>query len=203
MLRNIGLIVVLLVASVSVAIADMVTLYPTDDSDVVQGYPDTNYGSDIDLTVGYHSSFGWANTLIKFDLSSYSGTTISSAYLRLYVYEALGDFPTDEIYNARNDADWDEATVTWSNKPGFAEITSITAPSTYDWWVIDVTSWVQDMVDGTDPNYGFQIFQDDTDWATIHMRSKEYTDNHPELVLDYIPVGIQSTSIGSIKAIFE
>ena len=202
--KYINLIVILAVVAPINARADTATLNPTDDASIAQGYPDTNYGSDGSLNVGYHSSFGWGNVLIKFDLSSYAGATVTSANLRLYVYELLGDIPAGGIYNARNVADWDEGSVTWNNSPGLTDDTPVSAPSTSGWWVNDVTSWVQAYVNGTYDNYGFQIFKDDMDWATFHMRSKEYSSNHPELVLDYTPnTAVESATLGNIKATFK
>ena len=202
MFKKTVLSVFILVIFTSIAFADQETLYPTDDADVWQYIPDTNRGTEQGFQVGCCGAGYWRNSLIKFDLSAYSGATVNSAILRLWVYASFGDFPTDEIYIARHNADWDELTVTWNNKPGFAEYTPITAPSTYDWWEIDVTDWVQDIVDGTDPNYGFQIYQDDKDYAGFSMRTKEGTID-PELVFEYVPASLESTTFGRIKSLFN
>ncbi len=202
MLKKTVFTVFVLVIFAGIANADSVTLNPTDDADVWQDMPGTNRGSQQSFQVGSISSGDWRNTLIKFDLSAYSGAIVNSAVLRLWVFASFGDFPTDEIHIARNNADWDELTVTWNNKPGFAEITPIIAPSIYDWWEIDVTDWVQNIVDGTDPNYGFQIYQDDKDYAGFSMRTKEGTID-PELVLDYTPAALQATTFGRIKTLFN
>ena len=184
------------------AIADQVTLYPTDDAAVWIYTPDTNKGTEQSMDVGCDISGNWRNSLIKFDLSSYSGATINNATIRLWVFYSWGDFPTDQIFIARNNADWDELTVTWNNSPGFAESSSITAPSTLGWWEIDLSNWIQDIVDGTDPNYGFQIYQDDTDYAGFAMRTKEGTVD-PELVMDYTPSALEATTFGRIKTLFN
>ena len=203
MLKKTVLTVFILVIFASIAIADQATLNPTDDSDAWQDMPDTNRGSEQNFQVGCISTEQWRNSLIKFDLSPYSGVIINNATIRLMVFASWGDFPTDEIYIARNNADWDELSVTWNNKPGFAAFTPITAPSIlFEWWEIDVTGWVQDIVDGTDPNYGFQIFQDDTDYAGFSMRTKEGTID-PELVLDYVPASLESATFGRIKSLFD
>ncbi len=186
----------------SVAIADQNTLYPTDDADVWMDVPDLNRGTQQNFQVGCIATEDWRNVLIKFDLSAYSGATINTATIRLMVFASYGDFPTDKINIATNDADWDELTVTWNNKPYFAAAKPITAPSTFDWWEIDVTGWVQDIVNGTDPNYGFQIFQDDSDYAGFTMITKEGTTS-PELVLDFLSASLESTTFGRIKSLFN
>ncbi|MCD4848930.1 MAG: DNRLRE domain-containing protein [Candidatus Aegiribacteria sp.] len=202
MFKNTVLTVFILVIFTGITIADSVTLCPTDDADVWEYTPDTNRGSEISFQVGCGGSGYWRNSLIKFDLSAYSGATVNSAILRLWVTGSYGDFPTDNIFIVRNDADWDELTVTWNNKPTSAGIAPITAPSTYDWWEIDVTGWVQDFVDGSFPNYGFQILQNDTDYAIFSMGTKEGPID-PELVLDFVPVSLEHTTFGRIKSLFD
>ncbi len=202
MLKKIVLTVFILVTFSSIAIADQDTLYPSDDADIWQYVPDTNRGTELGFQVGCGGSGYYRNSLIKFDLSAYSGATVNSATIRLWVFGSFGDFPTDNIYITRNNADWDELIVTWNNRPGFSVKTLITAPSTYDWWEIDVTDWVQDFVDGTEPNYGFQILQNDTDYAIFNMGTKEGTID-PELVLDYTPAALQATTFGRIKSLFD
>ena len=202
MLNKTVLKVFVLIIFAGIAIADSATLCPTDDADVWEYIPDTNRGTELGFQVGCGGSGYYRSSLIKFDLSSYSGATVNSAVLRLWVYASYGDFPTDNVYIARNSADWDELIVTWNDKPGFNMKTLITAPSILDWWEIDVTGWVQGFVNGTNPNYGFQIFQNDTDYAIFSMYTKEGTID-PELVLDYTPVSLQATTFGRIKALFN
>ncbi len=202
MLKKTVLSIFILVIFASVAIADQDTLYPTDDADVWQDVPDLNRGTEQNFQVACISTGDWRFVLIKFDLSAYSGATINNATIRLMVFMSFGAFPTDDVYIVTNDADWDESTVTWNNKPGFDEFTYITAPSIFDWWEIDVTDWVQDIVDGTDPNYGFQIILDNTNYAGFTMRTKEGTIS-PELVLEYVPASLESATFGRIKSLFN
>lgn len=200
--KTAAILTLLLISFPFSSAADQVTLYSSDDADVWQGFPDNNRGAEQSFQVGYDGSGFWRNALIKFDVSSISGTVINSATIRLWVINSWGDFPTDEIFIARNSSDWEEMTVTWNNKPGFIEWIPISAPSVIDWWEIDVTDWIQDIVDGTDPNYGFQIYQDDTDYAGFSMRTKEGVLD-PELVVSYSPSDLQATTFGSIKALFR
>ena len=198
------LMVVFTVVSIALsgfAFADTATLSPTDDARVWQLFGSTNYGSTDNFTVGHMS--GWFNTLIKFDLSPYAGATVISAKIAIWVYDEYGDFPTNDVHVTMNSADWDEGTVTWNNKPGFNGDIALTAPGSYGWWNVYVTSFVQVIVDGTEPDYGFQIYQGDTDEAAFYMHSKENTINQPHMILTYTPSAIESASLGEIKAAFK
>jgi len=191
-----------LLLSACVSLADQVVLFPTDDADVWQFQPDTCLGSSQSFQVGFFAQYR-RNALIKFDLTPYSGGTVNSAVLRLYVLSAYGEFPADGILISRNDADWDEGTVTWNTRPGEAESISIESPGEIEqWWEIDVTDWIQDILDGSSPNYGFQILQSDDDYSGFAMTSKEGV-YIPELELDLASSGFESSTFGGIKASFQ
>lgn len=201
-LRKVAVPVLVLVLFSAVAAAETDTFISSADADIWEYTPDTNRGSEQYFQVGCCGSGFWRNSLVEFDLVPISGATVHSAVIRLMVVDAWGDFPTDEIFIARNGSAWDEMTVTWNSQPGMAETEPIGAPSSYGWWEIDVTPWVQDMVFGILPNHGFHIFQNDKDYAGFTMRTREGTES-PELVVDYTPVNLQNTTFGSIKALFR
>ena len=201
MLKNLCLCVALLIITPVVS-ADTVEITPTDDAYVHSGSPSQNFGNEIILAIGSSVS-GYYNTFIKFDLSSFSGATIQQANLRFFSSYSWGTFPTDSILITRNAADWSEGTITWNNKPGYLEPTPISSPSSIGWWTIDVTGWVQDMVDGTDPNFGFRVYRNGTVLDGFYMHSKENTDNRPELQIQYTPSTLQSMSWSRIKSVFE
>ena len=203
MYKYLGLIVILFIITPVLSNADVRAIYPTNDTFVSENFPDTNYGDRDYFTIGYIS--GSVVALLEFDLSAYAGTTINWANLNLRVYTNGGSFPTDSLYIAFNDIGWDEGTVKWNNKPGIVDPTPISSPSTYDWWVIDVTDWVQDIVNGTIDNYGFQIFKYNSVSNWFSMRSKEYgtTTYRPKLIFDFEETAIESTSLGEIKAAFK
>lgn len=186
----------------AVSSADTNTFFSTADADIWEFQPDTNRGSDQYFQVGCGGAGYLRNSLVRFDLSGISGATVNSAVLRLMVVSSAGDFPSDDIYLARNGDDWNEMTVTWNNGPALAEVMPIAAPSVLDWWEIDVTAWVQDMVSGTVQNYGFQIYQNDTDYAIFSMTTRENIDV-PELVVDYTSVILQNSTFGSIKSLLQ
>ncbi|MBN2585813.1 MAG: DNRLRE domain-containing protein [Candidatus Fermentibacteraceae bacterium] len=181
--------------------ADSVVLVPVADATVWQGNPGSNYGSTNELTVGFVT--GWCNTLIEFDLASLTGATINSAAIYFYVWELNGAVPVDELYVGRNDSDWQENIVTWDTRPYFSGISPIPQLSDLGWWEIDVTGLVQEFVNGTCPNYGFQVFKGDYENATIRTRSREYGSFSPYLMVYYEPQALENATFGAIKAMFR
>ncbi len=118
-----------------------------------------------------------ANPILMVD-----GITINSAIFYVYVQEA-----TDQTVGAfRITADWAENTVTWNNFGGFdaTMIGSFTADAV-GYHSIDITTLVQDWVDGTFPNYGIILTQG-TSPLTVYS-SSEWADigQHPKLVINY------------------
>ncbi len=143
------------------------------------------------------------NALIKFDLTPYFGETVNSATLMLYVLSSYGEFPADAICISRNDADWDELSVTWSSRPGETDSRPIDSPLELEqWWEIDVTEWVQDILDGASPDFGFQICQNDDDYSGFAMTTSEGV-YIPELVLDMSPSILRSSTFGGIKVLLD
>ena len=204
-MRKITKITVLAIAGAvfmpAVASADTVTLSPTDDAHVWGINPNANYGIDHYLANGANPGLaGLIFTLLKFDLSAYSGATINSANLRLYVDGSTGGWPPNFTFISLNDADWLENSVTWNNLPGMIQTAEISPPTVYGWWVTDVTSQVQDFVDGTYNNYGFQLWRVEAFCTVFTICSKENSSNQPELVLDFLPAALESSTWAGIKA---
>jgi hypothetical protein len=112
-MRKITKITVLAIAGTvfmsAVASADTVTLNPTDDAYVWGFNPDVNYGDGDFLFNGANPGLtGLIYTLLKFDLSAYSGASINSADLRLYIDGSSGGWPPSSILMSINDANWTE-----------------------------------------------------------------------------------------------
>jgi len=205
-MKTFQIFVVLFFLALSMAAnASQVILNPSQDTFIWSYAPGSNYGGLDYLVIGCQNGW-WLDSLMQFDLSSYSGVVVESAYLRLYVYSSEGPFPPTGIFIGRVAASWDEMTVTWNNKPGAADCTYIAGPGSVDaWWVIDVASYVNDWVSGTYDNYGFIIGTLDTEGNYFHVWSREYAnpDYRPQLELNYHDVSVQPTSLGIIKAIYK
>jgi hypothetical protein len=101
-----------------------IRLSPTDDSEVNQGHPSSNFGSTSMLYVGPENE-PWldARTFLKFDLSKIP-PSIASAKLWLCCYTSEGSVPEDQRYlqvrGVDND-EWNEKTIIWNNQPSYRD----------------------------------------------------------------------------------
>ncbi|MBN2585814.1 MAG: DNRLRE domain-containing protein [Candidatus Fermentibacteraceae bacterium] len=195
-------VLVLILAVTGLEASETIILPPTADTHVWEFAPDINYGASDNMTVGY--LYGWSNALIKFDLSPLAGTTIIDATLWLNCWDLLGSVPAEDIFIGRNDAVWAESGVTWNNKPDFVDVVSVPAPLETGYWLVCVTGFVQEFVNGTWPDYGFQIYMDNTNDDAFCLRSKEGPPVvSPFLCVEYDPLALESTTFGAIKAMFR
>ncbi len=173
----------------------MIVLYPTDDSHIRHGSPDTNYGECeliyIRNDYGGGGSSGWGyNDLIKFDTTTIpENSTIQYAYLKLYYYKNKDNNPSGrEIQLYKATSNWDEETVTWNTQPPYAaQPTTVSyVPSSIGTWMTwDVTSDILDFYQGFEENYGWKI-TDENYWGQVNIpityyRSKEYGEYTPFL----------------------
>jgi len=145
-----------------------VTLYAAKDaqimtSDADSRFGNTNYGNYASMLLG--NDFEWGAFIsiyskaailldFSFDPSTWSGKRITSAKLRLYVYDypiqATGRYVAykivDTLIGGNPQYPWSETSVTWNNAPPYALSPTSTAypptnPAEYTEW--DVTSIVQ------------------------------------------------------------
>jgi hypothetical protein len=117
--------------------------------------------------------------LSKFSLPQ--GETLSSATLHIYINEANNQ--SVNIYQVNKD--WAEMGVTWENRPDIAATPEISyTPDATGWKTIDITSLVQNWLDGTSPNYGLLLDQISTDWSYTKYDSREGT-NKPFVDVEY------------------
>lgn len=177
---------------------DTETFYPTDDVYIDMNNPNNNQGSDVDLKISnrYGATPDWERDLLfKFDISSIpSGTIIDSATLNIFYYQYLDTNPAGrELTLYRITSNWNEDSVTWNNRPNLAaEITSSSFVPGFPgvWMEWEVTTDVQDFIDGVETNYGWEIL-DETYWGgpdlpTSKFHSKEYGNYIPYLEIEII-----------------
>jgi beta-glucanase (GH16 family) len=159
---------------------------PSDDAYVRDGtYAATNYGTTTDLIVKNDALSFSRQSVLKFNFSSFPGTSVSSAKLRLYVSAAGADVSRTLTYMTAAET-WTQGTVTWNTAPAF--VTSIgnkTVGNAVGVWIEqDVTAVVNAQM--TDKIIAFKIKNQTGGFASggsISFNSKEATSNKPELVL--------------------
>jgi hypothetical protein len=153
------------------------TFWASEDAWVNEGNAGANYGNNSYLSVKDRS--GLSEAFIKFspdDLRQLNGQNIVTASLWLYQYD-YNYSPGDTVNARRVNADWNEAAITWSNKPGF----SADSASTLDlvegndqwrqWSGLEgvVASWV---INGA--NYGLAL-ENNADLKTGELFSRFYS----------------------------
>jgi hypothetical protein len=151
------------------------------------------------------SGFITSRTYIRFDLSEYSGITITRAELRFWsVYGGESSYAivVEQVSNA-----WDEANLIWANQPVFGE------PKYYlddegDYYDADITPIVYNWVTLGTPNNGTVVkFEDEAvpnDGVVFYSGdSTDYPDKRPALLIWSPQLGIEPVSFGAVKAAFE
>lgn len=204
MLRNVLIISVTIIVFTVSGLAETVELPATGDIHVVEGDPDTNF--DPSDTTGWGvdaSNQDFWGLIIFGGLSGYTGATINQAILS--VYFATGLHPYYGNYLRRITEDWDEGTATWNNRPANTTQGELEFAPHTTLFHLDVTAFVQDWVDETYDNYGFCFLRIDEYNHLWAFYSKDYVwpDYHPKLTLDYTPSPVESSSLGTIKAVFK
>lgn len=134
------------------------------------------------------------NILMKFDLSAYSGETVSNVKLKLYHnWHNPHNSPTPSKIYAINET-WNEDT--WNHLNNVSHLTTIYAEPTFTsqlgWVEIDITDLVNDWLSGSIANEGLVIIPN-TGSKLASFHSKEYSDTtlHPYLEFD-ITTGIKN-----------
>ena len=127
------------------------TAAPTADSYVVSTQPNTNHGTNNQLTSRATSPI--LETFLKFDLpAAPAGTTLTGASLRVRTSDDVNAATNDATEFEVLDATWEEDTITWDNRPtGIGELfaTLATAPELNTIYSVDgAPSALQDSLDG-------------------------------------------------------
>lgn len=187
--QTIATAAVIAVALTMPASAGEWTFYSTDDSTISQYSPNGWHGDWQHMCVRNRYGGGggiWEiDSLVRFDISSIpTGTNITSATLNLYYFKWWDNNPAGRSLTCyRITSDWDDSDVTWNNRPTWlppGQWTDAAAVpgSTGQWMAWDVTSDVQEFVDGTAANFGWSIM-DEKYWGgagipLIGFRTREY-----------------------------
>jgi Disaggregatase related repeat len=172
-----------------------------------------NFNPDFIASHWTHAANGWGQgsnrSYIKFpELSQIpQNATIKSAKLSLYGLTAgiaapqgnstypgspYASYGTNEAWLKRVTGNWDEATITWNNKPAATDVNQVWVPASNAQWNynvvdLDVTQLVKDMI-SNNQNYGF-VLQLHTEqiYRSVAFASSEVADagKRPKLVVVY------------------
>ncbi|MCS7131495.1 MAG: DNRLRE domain-containing protein, partial [Hadesarchaea archaeon] len=178
-----------------------IEVLPTDDAEVVQGWPDNNFGvppRDDYWRIGIRSkSVSRYNirSFLKFDLSLLPpDAVVTGAKLYLYCYSVGGYLPgvTDvQVREVANDS-WLENEITWNNMPAMGSVLdTVAATVAYKWYSWDVTNFVKSQVSAGDRiiSLGLRAVTESYDATDryVYFRSKDTTAdrNFPYLEVTY------------------
>ncbi len=202
-------ITLLLLALVLVAGAATIILQPGPsvgkDSYATDTTPNDNYGGMEQMFCGHVDSLGAWAAFVEFDElndSQYQGATVNEATLSLWVYDV--DNPGQFQLGACSTA-WNEYAITWNNMPSYHASAFYDYPTANGYIQFDITSWVQNWLDGTWNNNGLGFFDNSGAYETISFRSSDYTADpvlRPKLVMHYSAAAVEETTWGEIKATF-
>lgn len=139
---------------------------PIRDTTVIQAYPTVNAGHAVDMWVGFdHCTDPPAEitrSLVWVDVSEIPvDSNIVEASLYLYLVDSCDPEPRThhQVTVYRATSPWEERSVTWNTRPGFAEAYGSTLIPSHvsGWYSFDVTILVQAWVSGSFYNYGMVI----------------------------------------------
>lgn len=182
-----SLMSILLLLSFDPAWAASSTLIPTADAYVQAGNKNAtkNFGTATSLNVGTSGALAKNyDSYLKFDTTS--APDITTAKLRLYAaLSKSGSSIASTAYSVADTA-WSETALTWNNKPalGTALGTITVASTTYGWYEVDVTAYVQsEFAAGRKVvSFAYHNSANSTPYITAH--SKEGV-KKPQLIIAY------------------
>ncbi|MCK4654843.1 MAG: DNRLRE domain-containing protein [Candidatus Cloacimonetes bacterium] len=196
------IVTVLIIAFVSLANADTITIEPCDDMYTDVEHP-TTPPTTTQLWVAEFSGAGhFERIMIQLDLIELENATIEDATLHLYRFFSCPQTGTTAtsfyaITEEWNEETWDPHTHIQYDPYVWISHTFSGPGGNYGmWFEVDITDLVQAWVDSQIENHGFVIkAQTGNKWSKFY--SKEYSNSnlHPYLVVNYTPVSINDNLI--------
>jgi len=128
------------------------TIYPTEDAQVAEGYPDSNFGDRTYVFTGNDLESVYKNErgFFKFNLPPIpDSTSILSARYHNYCWRMYGAAGENVQARAVEDDYWGEYTITWNDQPSYEEVLDTkSVPSVNSWYSWDITSFIQEQLAG-------------------------------------------------------
>lgn len=199
-MRKLILILIATLLVASLLFADSYNENPIKDTWIWPGYGP--HGDSNELRVNRISQHD-QEVVLEWDLSSIpAGSTINSAEVYVYNYDEFGGTLNAEIYRVTES--WDEDTLVDEIDHDDAnpyDNVDISGSGSYK--TFDITTLVQEWIDGTYDNYGVVYYGISGSGYFIRFYSREASSDNPYLEIDYTQTSIQPTSLGNIKSLFE
>jgi hypothetical protein len=172
-------------------------------------WSDINRGNDTEFDVSAWTKSGvtgWHRSVIDFDFSSISSSTIiKRAFLSLFynptslmsdgLHSSASAHPSGKdngAYLRRVTSSWEENTILWSNQPTTTLDNQVLLPAStsgnQDYLDIDVTALVEDIINNRSTSYGFMLMlQTEEIYRSLIFASSDHPDvtKHPKLVIEY------------------
>lgn len=153
------------------------------DSYVESGYPDKNNGSNQSIIVTNNGS-NRREAYFKFNIAQLQDQAqVRSAKLKFWATnsDAKGGTKEHQVLLAGNN--WDEATITWNNKPvPGSVVASVNIDPGWKWYEVDVTDAIKAQLE-LEQTLSFHVKQDD-EARYVTIFSSEKTSEQPRLVLE-------------------
>lgn len=155
---------------------------PLDDAWVYEANPNNNYGSSVNLNVGYDVNGDEIRTLIKWDLNSLpSCISIDNAQIRLKQWSSDGPMG-GSLYAIAGT--WNEGSVTWNNQPSTGNWYGTQTFSGAGLYFIPATDLLNDWL--TNGNNGVMIkWSWGNNGEVPTFESKEESGADPRLIITY------------------
>jgi TGF-beta propeptide len=185
--------------------ASALTLGAVQDADVATGGGWDNYTPGLEpwISINYSEATS-VIAHIEFDVSSITPGTVMNATLRLFHDLNINNGVAFDVY--RIISPWSEASVNYPTRPSLnATLYSTLAIADSNvavWREWDLTSLVQEWVNGASTNYGLAILRNPDEQHWPYFRSKDYSVSQglPELVVALVPEPTSLATFGMAVA---
>jgi len=166
-------------------------IYVSEDSYLSSGFPNSNFGSSVDLNLGWQN--GGQNAMrmiIKFDVGQIPhNAIIRSARLHIYQYVIIPNNDGNMDFKAQfMRQNWSEGGVTWNNANylGGDQLPFGSIPPQFGYISGDASQMIKSWVSGAHPNYGLLVTGDETPSRNrSRLFNSRETGNPPYIDVEY------------------
>lgn len=168
--------------------AEVTAFGPNADAFVRGGeYANANYGTATTLVVKNDRSANYRESYLRFNYSGYTGSSVGSAILKLYVSAVDADPSRVISVYGVPDNTWSETGITYNNQPTSTGtlIGNDTINNTNGlWYQLDVTSYIDSQLAAGQKTVSFRLIDNGalSKNSGVTFNSREASVNNPQLV---------------------